>query len=308
MGKLYHVLAIFLVATLLVCIAACSTTGEETTTAKSEITTEKVEETTAEATTEESTTISETEGSVAETESESESAEETTYEETTEEDTNVYEEFVAPDGTVYLRNQWGVIYNDDGSINAYSWHYYPEAVQYNGEVFASVQEAMDAVVQYKKDNPDATPSKLRISIKNDVDYQVANTGVDEDDYSLGPVYVNVPDDGNFYGLYYNWWRCDIRFSIGVTYDDGNTPVPGLAYYSLLEVLDSYTNLDGTHCFIWSNNEGFAPGYYQMNLKPGHDLDSDGDAIPWDVEENGYNYEYVYVGSLDECWHYDSIER
>lgn len=245
-----------LLLTALLCIAAISCSGQnkgtETTTSAEEKTTDIIER---ETTTGEEATTKEPE-------------EVTTDEITTDIDGDTagdnlidgvdpYEKLVKVDGT-----------SADGKTDCYDGRfdftdYFDEIFMVSGVTYGSLQEAIDDIEGIGGD----------ISIKGQPDIGLC-------------LKVTIPDDGEFYRIYYNLANIDLVFNYGVTYDDDNDP-HGYAYYSDLYRLDAVSNLDGTHIFIWTSTEGLAPGYYVMH--EGASLDGD------------TNYRYEYIGTLEEHW-------
>ncbi len=103
------------------------------------------------------------------------------------------------------------------------------------------------------------------------------------------LYLNIPDDGNTYIIYYNFVNCDFIFDHGVIYDDSvlDTAVvgiPGFAYYSDLSVLDAIAGLENTSIWVCSEDlEGFEKARYSMTAK------QDGDKM---------NYHYERIADMD----------
>lgn len=98
--------------------------------------------------------------------------------------------------------------------------------------------------------------------------------------------VNIPKDGNFYRVYYNYNNCDFVFNFGYTFDDGEG---GYAYYSDLARLDSIEGLDGYHVYCWSDYDELEPGYYLMTWVGDGQVGLD------------RNYMYEKVGELEDTW-------
>ena len=82
--------------------------------------------------------------------------------------------------------------------------------------------------------------------------------------------LNIPQDGEFYRIYYNWKNCDFVYNYGVVYDDQNpvNEIIGYAYYSDLMELDWINGLENTYVWIFTEHEGFAPGRYLLTSGDG----------------------------------------
>ncbi len=106
------------------------------------------------------------------------------------------------------------------------------------------------------------------------------------------LYLDIPDDGNSYIIYYNFVNCDFIFDHGVIYDDSNINssvygIPGFAYYSDLSVLDAIAGLENTSIWVCSDElENFEKGRYSMTAK------QNGDTM---------HYHYEKIAEMDEWY-------
>ena len=77
--------------------------------------------------------------------------------------------------------------------------------------------------------------------------------------------LDIPDDGKFYRIRYNWKNCDFVFNHGMVYDDQmkNNGIIGYAYYSDLKVLDEIGGLDNTYVWVVSPQDYYSVGRYVM---------------------------------------------
>ena len=98
--------------------------------------------------------------------------------------------------------------------------------------------------------------------------------------------AQVPEDGCFYRINYNYNNCDFVFDHGYTYDDG---AGAYAYYSDLGPLDRLETLGETYLFVWGEHEELPAGCYIMHFVGG------GNA------EGGRNYTYELRGEVSAYW-------
>lgn len=269
MKKLFVFAIVILTLALCVCFTSCDN-GKEEETSAAEATT-VADTTVAEATTAEETTAAEVTTVAETTAAEVTTAEATAAEETTEsggteaEDPNDPKTHLVAVGT-----------GPDGKTTAYNGYYQFDEDYFlvNDEWYYSIQEAVDACEGLGG----------RFDVMQGMDMGVC-------------LKVEIPDDGCFYRIPYNWCNVDFVFNRGLTFDD-DTPagqgadwpeVHGYAYYSDFEPLDEISGLDGCHVFVWSTTEGFAPGYYELQYVGNYGSSS------------GYNYEYVRIGDIEDYW-------
>ena len=130
----------------------------------------------------------------------------------------------------------------DGVTDCYDGRYdfgYPICITDDGEEFSCVQDAIDYLAEWGGGVISMTDS----------------TNV--------CLYLNIPQDGNFYRIAYNWHNVDFVMNYGAIYDDctEQNGVAGYAYYSDLYELDLYSNLEGTYVWVLSEMEGLTPGRY-----------------------------------------------
>ncbi len=130
----------------------------------------------------------------------------------------------------------------DGVTDCYDGRYdfgYPICITDDGEEFSCVQDAIDYLAEWGGGVISMTDS----------------TNV--------CLYLNIPQDGNFYRIAYNWHNVDFVMDHGAIYDDctEQNGVAGYAYYSDLYELDLYSNLEGTYVWVLSEMEGLTPGRY-----------------------------------------------
>lgn len=185
------------------------------------------------------------------------------------EETTVNPDEIDPEDPVYNLIQVGL--SGDGETPCYDGRYVMEYDCFYNELglsSGSIQEVFDDLEGYGG--------------------YVAMNNYDDIGYCF---YVDVPDDGNLYVMYYNWANCDFRFSYGVTYDDRVTVdadgwlTHGYAYYSDLKTLDDMSGLNDSVIYIWDITYGLAPGVYSMTEEPSGEL----------------NYTYTRIGDLEEYW-------
>lgn len=105
------------------------------------------------------------------------------------------------------------------------------------------------------------------------------------------LYIEMPDDGCDYRLFYEFKNVDFVFNFGQVYDDCSPNAEGIhgyAYYADLYVLDGFANLGETNIWILEGNEDFPePGRYLMIDELSEDPDY------W------YIYQYVQDGNLND---------
>ena len=141
----------------------------------------------------------------------------------------------------------------DGVTTCYDGRYdfgYTVCVTDDGEEFSCIQDAIDYLAEWGGGVISMTDS----------------TNV--------CLYLNIPQDGNFYRLAYNWHNVDFVFDHGAIYDDCTITdgVAGYAYYSDLYELDVYSNLEGTYVWVLAELEGLTPGRYLLTDTPAADSD------------------------------------
>ncbi len=132
------------------------------------------------------------------------------------------------------------------------------------------------------------------SVQDCVDYlETLGGGTMSIDFPLDIcLYLDIPDDGNSYIIYYNFVNCDFIFDHGVIYDDSKLDtvvagIPGFAYYSDLSVLDAIGGLENTSIwFCGDEDENFEKGRYSMTAK------QDGDTM---------HYHYEKIAEMDEWY-------
>lgn len=236
--KHIRILSLLLCVFLMLALAACDQgkTPEETT---PEVTTEAPTEapTTEQPTTEEPTT------------------EEVTTEKETEQDSSHLgrDDFADDDPNNPYLNLIEVGTSMDGMTKCYDGRYdfgYPICITDDGEEFSCMQDAIDYLAEWG----------------GGVISMIDSTNV--------CLYLDIPQDGCFYRLAYNWHNVDFVFAHGAIYDDctENNGVVGYAYYSDLYELDLYANLEGTYVWILSEIEGLSPGRYLMTADAPADSD------------------------------------
>ncbi|MBQ5793191.1 MAG: hypothetical protein IIW17_04160 [Clostridia bacterium] len=234
-------LSLILCALLVLAFAACDkgnteeqTTPEPTTEQMTEAPTE--EPTTQEITTEQVTTEPETESL---TEAETEPA----Y--------GGRDDFAEDDPNNPYYNLIAVGTSMDGMTTCYDGRYdfgYTVCVTDDGEEFSCIQDAIDYLAEWGGGVISMTDS----------------TNV--------CLYLNIPQDGCFYRLAYNWHNVDFVFDHGAIYDDCTITdgVAGYAYYSDLYELDVYSNLEGTYVWVLAELEGLTPGRHLITDTPDPD--------------------------------------
>ena len=153
----------------------------------------------------------------------------------------------------------------DGKTPCYDGRYdfgYTVCYSDDGIEFSSVQDAVDWLVEYGGNIA-----------------MVDNTNV--------CLKLDIPEDGYFYRLAFNWLNCDFVMNYGVIYDDQNEKdgVVGYAYYSDLYKLDAIQGLEGTYVWIVEETLGMAPGRYVLALN--------------DDPDSELYYAYDFVASLEE---------
>ena len=132
----------------------------------------------------------------------------------------------------------------DGVTDCYDGRYdfgYPICITDDGEEFSCMQDAIDYLAEWGGGVISMTDS----------------TNV--------CLYLNIPQDGNFYRIAYNWHNVDFVMDHGAIYDDctDNGGVVGYAYYSDLYELDMIGGLENTYVWVLNELEGLAPGRYLM---------------------------------------------
>ncbi len=132
----------------------------------------------------------------------------------------------------------------DGMTDCYDGRYdfgYPICVTDDGEEFSCMQDAIDYLSEWG----------------GGVISMIDSTNV--------CLYLNIPRDGGFYRIAFNWHNVDFVMDHGAIYDDctEQNGVAGYAYYSDLYELDLYPNLEGTYVWILSEMEGLTPGRYLL---------------------------------------------
>jgi hypothetical protein len=175
---------------------------------------------------------------------------------TAEEDTEVPDPYTVPVavGTSY-----------DGKTTCYDGRF-----QHPYETFSTTLDVYDSI-QAAVDDLEGIGGSVSVATYGDVGLCLS---------------VNIPKDGNFYRIYYNYNNCDFVFNYGYTFDDGTG---GYAYYSDLAVLDAISGLDGGYIYCWSDYDELEAGYYQMT---------------WVGDGQGgmeRNYNYEKVGELADTW-------
>ena len=233
-----RVLSLILCALLMLAFVACDKGGDTEQTTP-EITTEPVTEAPTEAPT---------------------TAEPTTEQATTQPETEPETEVAAgrdqfdkddPNNPYY--NLIAVGTSMDGMTTCYDGRYdfgYTVCVTDDGEEFSCIQDAIDYLAEWGGGVISMTDS----------------TNV--------CLYLNIPQDGNFYRLAYNWHNVDFVFDHGAIYDDCTITngVAGYAYYSDLYELDVYSNLEGTYVWVLAELESLTPGRYLITDTPAADSD------------------------------------
>ena len=236
--KHIRILSLLLCLFLMLALAACDQgkTPEETT---PEVTTEAPTEapTTEQPTTEEPTT------------------EEVTTEKETEQDSSHLgrDDFADDDPNNPYLNLIEVGTSMDGMTKCYDGRYdfgYPICITDDGEEFSCMQDAIDYLEEWG----------------GGVISMIDSTNV--------CLYLDIPQDGCFYRLAYNWHNVDFVMDHGAIYDDCSevNGVVGYAYYSDLYELDVYSNLQDTYVWILSDLEGLTPGRYLITLDAPADSD------------------------------------
>lgn len=139
----------------------------------------------------------------------------------------------------------------DGMTTCYDGRYdfgYTVCVTDDGEEFSCIQDAIDYLAEWGGGVISMTDS----------------TNV--------CLYLNIPQDGCFYRLAYNWHNVDFVFDHGAIYDDCTITggVAGYAYYSDLYELDVYSNLEGTYVWVLAELEGLTPGRHLITDTPDPD--------------------------------------
>ena len=139
----------------------------------------------------------------------------------------------------------------DGMTTCYDGRYdfgYTVCVTDDGEEFSCIQDAIDYLAEWGGGVISMTDS----------------TNV--------CLYLNIPQDGCFYRLAYNWHNVDFVFDHGAIYDDCTITdgVAGYAYYSDLYELDVYSNLEGTYVWVLAELEGMTPGRHLITDTPDPD--------------------------------------
>lgn len=139
----------------------------------------------------------------------------------------------------------------DGMTTCYDGRYdfgYTVCVTDDGEEFSCIQDAIDYLAEWGGGVISMTDS----------------TNV--------CLYLNIPQDGCFYRLAYNWHNVDFVFNHGAIYDDCTITngVAGYAYYSDLYELDVYSNLEGTYVWVLAELEGMTPGRHLITDTPDPD--------------------------------------
>ena len=139
----------------------------------------------------------------------------------------------------------------DGMTTCYDGRYdfgYTVCVTDDGEEFSCIQDAIDYLAEWGGGVISMTDS----------------TNV--------CLYLNIPQDGCFYRLAYNWHNVDFVFDHGAIYDDCTITdgVAGYAYYSDLYELDVYSNLEGTYVWVLAELESLTPGRHLITDTPDPD--------------------------------------
>lgn len=209
------------------------------------------EQTTPEITTEEPTT----EASTTEAPTEAPTTEQPTTEEPTDssDDRPGREDFAEDDPNNPYLNLIEVGTSMDGMTKCYDGRYdfgYPICITDDGEEFSCMQDAIDYLAEWG----------------GGVISMIDSTNV--------CLYLDIPQDGCFYRLAYNWHNVDFVMDHGAIYDDCSevNGVVGYAYYSDLYELDVYSNLQDTYVWILSDLEGLTPGRYLITLDAPADSD------------------------------------
>lgn len=104
------------------------------------------------------------------------------------------------------------------------------------------------------------------------------------------LYVEMPDDGCDYRLFYEFKNVDFVFNFGQVYDDcspNGEGINGYAYYSDLYVLDNFNNLGDTNVWIIKNDDFPEAGRYLIIDEISNDPDY------------YYLYQYVQDGNLND---------
>lgn len=125
------------------------------------------------------------------------------------------------------------------------------------------------------------------SVQDAIDYLEGYGGTIHIEEDLGVcLKLDIPDDGKFYRIRYNWKNCDFVFNYGMVYDDQvkNNGVIGYAYYSDLHVLDEIGGLDNTYVWMVSAQDYYAPGRYVMRK---------------DGASGNYNYNYYRTEDISK---------
>ena len=267
--QIKHVLIVLLTLGLLLSITACG--GGQTpegTTESPEVTTQAMTEGNTDALTEALTE--------APTEVPTEEATEAPTEAPTEADTEPTEEVKKyredwdendPENPYYNLIPVGKSY--DGKTTCYDGRYdfgYAVCQTSDGEYFYSVQEAVYHI-------EDMGGGSIHMRENTDI-----------------CLYIEMPDDGFDYRLFYEFKNCDFVFNIGQVYDDCSPNADGIngyAFYADLYALDMIQNLGETHLWIIQNEDFPEPGRYLM--------------IDEFLDDPDYYYIYQYVqdGNLED---------
>lgn len=231
-----RILALILCMLLLLALAACDKGNTEEQTTPEPTTEQMTEAPTEEPTTQEITT------------------EQVTTQPETEPETEVTagrDQFDKDDPNNPYYNLIAVGTSMDGMTTCYDGRYdfgYTVCVTDDGEEFSCIQDAIDYLAEWGGGVISMTDS----------------TNV--------CLYLNIPQDGCFYRLAYNWHNVDFVFDHGAIYDDCTITdgVAGYAYYSDLYELDVYSNLEGTYVWVLAELEGLTPGRHLITDTPDPD--------------------------------------
>ena len=102
------------------------------------------------------------------------------------------------------------------------------------------------------------------------------------------LYLEIPDDGCDYRLYYEFKNVDFVFNYGNIYDDctpNDNGIIGYAYYCDITVLDSISGLENTQIWLVTPSWDFTEaGRYKM--------------LEGTLEGNEYTYNYTYTKDGD----------
>ena len=102
------------------------------------------------------------------------------------------------------------------------------------------------------------------------------------------LYLEIPDDGCDYRLYYEFKNVDFVFNYGNIYDDctpNDNGIIGYAYYCDITVLDSISELENTQIWLVTPSWDFTEtGRYKM--------------LEGMLEGNEYTYNYTYTKDGD----------